>query len=281
MGILDKDTIEKWIVPHLEVGSRGFKPRVALADMVSAILYRLKTGCQWRHLPLKEFFGDSGLSWNTVFYHFNKWSKSGCWRRVWVNLVRSNHRYLDLSSVELDGSHTPAKNGGGAVGYQGRKSCKTTNSLFLCDNQGVMLSMSTPQEGQHHDLFQIKVLFQEMCRLLKEAGIDTGGLFLNADSGFDGESFRQACGDENINANVKPNPRNRAANDGQPYQSGTHVFDEELYKRRTVIERANAWLDAFKALLVRFEFSPTNWAALHFIAFATLFLRKINKLPKV
>ncbi len=44
-----------------------------------------------------------------------------------------------------------------------------------------MLVMSTPQEGQHHDLFQIKELFEEICQLLKEAGIDLDGLFLNAD----------------------------------------------------------------------------------------------------
>lgn len=60
-----------------------------------------------------------------------------------------------MSSIEFDGSHTPAKNGGDAVGYQGRKASNTTNALFVSDNQGVMLSMSTPQEGQHHDLFQI------------------------------------------------------------------------------------------------------------------------------
>lgn len=32
-----------------------------------------------------------------------------------------------------------------------------------------------------------------------------------------------------------------------------HLFDELLYKCRFVIERTNTWLDAFKAILVRFE----------------------------
>ena len=48
-----------------------------------------------------------------------------------------------------------------AVGYQGRKACKTTNALFMSDNQGVILGMATPQEGQQHDLFQIKELFKK------------------------------------------------------------------------------------------------------------------------
>jgi len=51
--------------------------------------------------------------------------------------------------------------------------------------------MSTPQEGQHHDLYQIQELFNEICILLKQPEIDLNGLFLNADPGFDSENFRQ------------------------------------------------------------------------------------------
>jgi hypothetical protein len=47
--------------------------------------------------------------------------------------------------------------------------------------------------GQHHDLFQIKTLFEEMCTILKGANIDEAGLFLNADSGFDSDDFKSAC----------------------------------------------------------------------------------------
>ena len=121
---------------------------------------------------------------------------------------------------------------------------------------GVILGMSTPQEGQHHDLFEIKTLFREICDLLKKAGINLDGLFLNADAGFDSDSFREACSEENIIANVKPNSRNQTeATKTEPYKSGTHIFDEELYRDRFVIEHSNAWIDGFKALLVRFEFS--------------------------
>jgi transposase len=281
MGILDKSTIEKWITPYLTRGSRGFEPKVELADIVLAILYRLKTGCQWRELPVDIFFKDKTLSWNSVFHHFNKWSKAGCWQIIWQNFLKENHAYLDLSSIQLDGSHTPAKNGGDAVGYQGRKSCKTTNTLFICDNQGVMLALSEPQEGQHHDLFQIKTLFEEMCAILKGANIDIAGLFLNADPGFDSDDFKSACEAIDVIPNIKPNKRNSSSKDGEPYEDGTHIFDEKLYRDRSVIEHANAWIDGFKALLVRFEFSVRNWRALHFIAFIAILMRKIQKNKKV
>lgn len=282
MGILNKSTIERWILPHLTVGERGFETTAPLTEVVEAIFHRLKTGCQWRELPTNEFFSSKVLSWQSVFYHFNKWSKNGCWQKIWIDILSSNRKYLDLSSVEFDGSHTPAKNGGDAVGYQGRKACKTTNTLFMSDNQGIMLGMSTPQEGQHHDLFEIQILFTEICDLLKKARINLKGLFLNADPGFDGENFYKACEKENIIPNVKPNLRNSSKEQGiELHQSGKHIFDEELYKDRSVIEHANAWIDGFKALLVRFEFSVKNWMSLHFITFSVIFLRKINKKHKV
>jgi hypothetical protein len=69
--------------------------------------------------------------------------------------------------MALDGSHTPAKNGGEAVVYQ-----------------GVILSMSPPQAGNHHDLFEINTLFEQMFELLKQAEIAVEGLFLNGGVGF-------------------------------------------------------------------------------------------------
>ena len=133
-----------------------------------------------------------------------------------------------------------------------------------------------------HDLFEIETLFKEICDLMKKASINLKGLFLNADPGFDSENFRKACESEDITLNVKPNPRNFSEEKRlEPYENGIHIFDEELYKDRSVIEHSNAWIDGFKALLVRFEFSVKNWVSLHFIAFSVIFLRKINKKIKV
>jgi len=37
--------------------------------------------------------------------------------------------------------------------------------------------------ANRHDLFEIQSLFDEICTMLKEAGINLDGLFLNADPG--------------------------------------------------------------------------------------------------
>ena len=44
-----------------------------------------------------------------------------------INILNSNHQYFDLSSVEFDGSHIPAKKRDNSIGYQGYKACNTTN----------------------------------------------------------------------------------------------------------------------------------------------------------
>jgi len=54
-----------------------------------------------------------------------------------------------------------------------------------------------------------------------------------------------------------------------------YLFDELLYKCRFVIERFNIWLDAFKAILVRFETNKVHWKALNILAFIVILLRKL------
>lgn len=56
MEILDKNTIEKYILPNLSIGLRGkdCEPNF-LIEIISVIIYRLKTGCQWRQLPVYIF----------------------------------------------------------------------------------------------------------------------------------------------------------------------------------------------------------------------------------
>ena len=86
-------------------------------------------------------------------------------------LFQQQRKLLDLSCLQLDGSQTLCKNGGACIGYQSRKAANSSNSLYLADNQGLMLACSYPLAGYYHDLFQINQVFEELCELLKEAGI--------------------------------------------------------------------------------------------------------------
>lgn len=201
MAVLSEDKINRWIVLYLSKGKRGSKLQVSMAGIVCGILYRLKTGCQWRELPLKEIFPGKHISWQGVYHHFRKWAQDGSFKQVWIELLKSQRRLLDLSCVQLDGSQTICKKGGECIGYQNRKAANSCNSLFLADNKGQMLACSLPVSGSHHDLYEIEQVFKELCALLHEAEIETEGLFLNADAGFDSQQFRSLCSEMKIEAN--------------------------------------------------------------------------------
>ena len=110
-----------------------------------------------------------------------------------------------MSCVQLDGSQTRCRMGGESTGYQSRKSAKTSNMIFLCDNDGQMLSMGNPRSGNHHDLYEIEDIMGEIIEILSEAEISHKGLFLNADSGFDSENLRQKLEMEEIICLTKNN----------------------------------------------------------------------------
>lgn len=87
---------------------------------------------------------------------------------------------------------------------------------------------------------------------------------------FDSQELRKICFQHKIEPNVDFNPRNTHKGDRFEY------FDSLLYQHRYVIERSFAWLDAFKALLIRYETSAINWLALNILGMIACFLRKID-----
>ena len=172
-----------------------------------------------------------------------------------------------MSSVQLDGTHTPAKRGCEAVAYKGRKKCKTSNMLILSDSKGIPLACSDPISGNHNDAFELTKNFDGMVASLEQSNIGVDGLFLNADAGFDTVPFRNCLLKHDIFDNIDNNKCNG--------KNDVSLLDEALYKERFVVERTNAWLEAFKAILVRFETKKSHWKSLNIIAFCIILLRQL------
>ena len=83
---------------------------------------------------------------------------------VWILLLEKYKGLLDMSSIQLDGTHTPTKRGGEAVAYQGRKRSKTSNMLIITDSKGIPLACSEPIAGNHNDAFE---LVENVDKMLK------------------------------------------------------------------------------------------------------------------
>ena len=70
---------DQWalIAPHIPPPKPGGRARSTdVRRVVDAILYLLRTGCQWRLLPT-DF-----PPWGTVWWYFRRWRLEGVWTRV-------------------------------------------------------------------------------------------------------------------------------------------------------------------------------------------------------
>ena len=142
MSLLDKDTLKAEILPFLPRPKRGKScSEMLLLGILELILYRLKTGYQWRELPIKSYISGE-YSYKSVFYHFHRWSKLDVWQDIWLHLLRQHRNELNLHTIQLDGTHTRTRGAIEKTAFQGRKGGKTSNLLCLCDEKGVLLAFS-------------------------------------------------------------------------------------------------------------------------------------------
>ncbi|MCG8330160.1 MAG: transposase [Chitinophagales bacterium] len=144
--------------------------------------------------------------------------------------------------------------------------------LFLTGQQGIPLACSQPVAGNHNDLFEIEKTVSKIISTLMDACIAVKGLSFNADAGFDSKNLRTLFEQVDIFPNINFNKRNTKNLDQHDY-----LFDFQLYKERFVVERTNTWIDGFKNLILRYETNDKNWLGLHYLAFAIILLRKMEK----
>lgn len=119
-----------------------------------------------------------------MYNHYRKWCLSDTVKLSCIIFLETHTKELDLLSVDLDRSHTPAIRGA-QVEYLGRKKRKTTNIIYLTESLGLASTISEAISGHHNDLYCIEVQFEVVTGTLEEVQISVEGLFLNADAGFD------------------------------------------------------------------------------------------------
>lgn len=65
------------LAPRLPPPKRLGRPAtIERWEVVNAILFVLRTGCQWRYLP------EGFPNWNTVYWYFVRWTDDSTWERV-------------------------------------------------------------------------------------------------------------------------------------------------------------------------------------------------------
>jgi Transposase DDE domain len=125
--------------------------------------------------------------------------------------------------------------------------------------------------GNHHDAFDLKPHLQTAFKKMKRLGLTIAGAYFNADSAFDTLEARKVCFNHQVIPNFCENKRNRK----QAKRGRKRCFNPAIYKQRFTSERSFAWIDKFRALLIRFDRKDANFLGAHHLAFALINLRHV------
>lgn len=105
--------------------------------ILDTILYVLRTGCAWRHVP------HDLAPWDAAYRWFAAWTADGSWRRVHEALrdrVRAaDGRDRQPSAAVLDSPSVKSAEGGEAIGYDAGKRVRGRKRHLLVDTGGLLL----------------------------------------------------------------------------------------------------------------------------------------------
>ncbi len=98
------------LLPSLPPRPKGGRPPVPHRAVLTGILFVLKTGLPWEHLPAEMGCGSGMTCWRRL----HEWQQSGVWaalHRVLLERLEAAGQ-LDWSRASLDSTSVPAKKGG-------------------------------------------------------------------------------------------------------------------------------------------------------------------------
>jgi putative transposase len=242
-------TLKKAIPPE----KSGGRPRTTdTREVMNALLYVLRTGCQWDLLP-KCFPPKS-----TVYGYYSQWRDEGSWEdmmRLLREAVRKDAGRNDTPSAAIVDSQT-VKNAGSAedTGYDGGKKIKGRKRHIAVDILGLLLCVVVHSAGIQ-ERAGAKLL---MSRLMPTF---PGIKLIWADGGYTGNAFKDwimHC--FGVIWTVVLRPRK--------------VF--QIVKFRWIVERTFGWMNHERRLSKDYEYLSKSSEAWIQLAAIRLMVRRLS-----
>jgi putative transposase len=254
------EPILKEFWPRKPTGRRAANWRT----MLNAILFRMRSGCQWDQLP--ERYGPK----STVHDWFQRWVAGGIFEKIWTVLVEECD---ELGGVQWQWQSADAMLGKARFG--GEKTGKNPT-----DRGKVGTKKSLVVDGDGGPLGVViagaNVVEQKLLRGTIEAIVverpdpDEAEQNLSLDKGYDNPRGREAAADGGYVPHIRRIGEERKACD----RSKGHK------PRRWVVERAFAWLSKCRGILVRYDKKDGNYLGLIRLACGLLWYRRLHRMGR-
>jgi putative transposase len=249
---------EQWAIIEpllpLERKGRGHPIELDMRQVVNAILYVVRTGCQWENLP-KDFPNH-----NSVYYHYRKWCLDGTWRRVNTALRKLDRqkrgRNEDPTAGVIDTQSVKTTEAGGERGYDANKKINGRKRHIVVDTLGNLLEVVVHAASiqDYHGAKLVLLKLMEIVSSMQKIWADGIYKYMGLV-----DWVREIL---NIALDVIERP---------PGQKGFQVLP-----RRWVVERTFGWLGRYRRLSKDYERCTKSSEGVIYIASIHTMLRRIT-----
>jgi len=254
---------------YLFIQKRGQKRIQDLEGIFISILYKVKSGCQWRLLPVELFVNCSQI---TVYNYFVSWVNNGFFKDLWINTIkvyRKIHK-IRFYRQSIDSTKIKCIKGGDNTGPNPTDRRRKGSSVHtLIDQKGIPLS-AIITGANSSDSSQVENLINNM--VIKNNVHKKRSSILLADAGYDTNDVRSFLRRNNYDAIIPYNKRNDKNNKRTKKLTKRQ---KKHYKFRINIENSYAHLKNHRTLALRYEVKSDHFMALIHIGFVFNIASKI------